>query len=311
MPLSLPNLDDLSWEDLLEEGRALIPAWAPEWTNHNPADPGITLMELFAYFSEKLMYRLNRISDENVREYLKLINGPDWDAQGALADKKRETLNSLRESRRAVAPEDFEKLAVSVPNVVRSKCIARRNLESIEPDAKTADAPGHVSVVVLPNKRLRPSRELLASVKQKLEPARMLTTRVHAVGPRYLSLRCRFTVVPQRGTHAEFLRKAAIKRLEGFFDPIEGGTDEKGWPFGGNIYLSELYRILSELPGIENVTPAKDSHGARLDELMVEPGDTARLRRNSRGEVEAVILQPDELVEAKVDSADITLPPHV
>jgi hypothetical protein len=166
-------------------------------------------------------------------------------------------------------------------------------------------------VVVLPGKRLHPSRELLAGVKQMLEPARMLTTRVHAVGPQYLSLRCRLTVVPQRGAHAESLRKAAIKRLGNFFDPLEGGADGKGWSFGGNIYVSELYRILSELPGIENVTPARDSQGALLDELIVEPGDSERIRRNSRGEIEAVILQPDELVEAKIDSADIVLPPHI
>jgi hypothetical protein len=55
LPLNLPNLDDLSWDDLMKEGRSLIPAWAPEWTNHNPSDPGITLVELFAYFSEKCL----------------------------------------------------------------------------------------------------------------------------------------------------------------------------------------------------------------------------------------------------------------
>jgi len=49
MPLTLPVLDDRSFDDLVAEARALIPALAPEWTNHNPSDPGITLIELFAW----------------------------------------------------------------------------------------------------------------------------------------------------------------------------------------------------------------------------------------------------------------------
>src|SRR5690349_4133941 len=52
MPLPLPNLDDRSYTDLVEEARRLIPTYAPEWTNHNPSDPGIMLIELFAYLTE-------------------------------------------------------------------------------------------------------------------------------------------------------------------------------------------------------------------------------------------------------------------
>ena len=66
MPLQLPNLDDRRYTDLVEEARGLIPTYAPEWTNHNPSDPGITLVELFAFLSEMLLYRLNRVTAANV-----------------------------------------------------------------------------------------------------------------------------------------------------------------------------------------------------------------------------------------------------
>ena len=56
MPIQLPNLDNRQFTDLMEEALALIPTYAPEWTNHNPADPGITLLELFAYLTEMLIY---------------------------------------------------------------------------------------------------------------------------------------------------------------------------------------------------------------------------------------------------------------
>ena len=309
--MNLPNLDDLRWQDLLEEGRSLIPACAPEWTNHNPSDPGITLVELFAYFSEKLMYQLNRISDKNVVEFLQLVNGPEWKPEKDLLKEKRATVRALREPKRAVTPADFELLTRSVATVARAKCVPRRNLEAEQSGTRTEEAPGHVSIVVIPEKGRHPGHELLTSIRQALEPARLLTTRIHVVGPRYLSLKCRLTIVPRRGTPAEALREAAIKRLKLFFDPREGWFDGKGWPFGGNVSVSDIYRVLGELPGIQSVMPARDSHGALLDELVVDPSASGRIKRNNRGEVEAVGLQADELVEAQIDRSNIAFPPHV
>ncbi len=74
MPLPLPNLDDRRWLDLVEQGRALIPLYAPAWTDHNASDPGITLMELLAWIAEGDIYRLNRVSARQKRRLLHLLN---------------------------------------------------------------------------------------------------------------------------------------------------------------------------------------------------------------------------------------------
>lgn len=66
MPIPLPNLDDRRWAELVEQGRALIPLYSPEWTDHNASDPGITLMELLAFIAEMDVYRLNRIDRKSV-----------------------------------------------------------------------------------------------------------------------------------------------------------------------------------------------------------------------------------------------------
>ena len=73
MPLVLPNLDDRRWADLVEEGRALIPVYGPEWTDHNVHDPGITLMELLAWIAEMDIYQLNQIPDRHRLKFLELI----------------------------------------------------------------------------------------------------------------------------------------------------------------------------------------------------------------------------------------------
>ena len=59
MPLQLPDLDDRRFNDLLVEALVRIPADSPEWTNLNPSDPGITLVELLAHLTDVLLYRLN------------------------------------------------------------------------------------------------------------------------------------------------------------------------------------------------------------------------------------------------------------
>ncbi|CAN7511384.1 putative baseplate assembly protein [Variovorax sp. LjRoot84] len=74
MSISLPNLDDRRWSDLVEQGRALIPLHAPEWTDHNASDPGITLMELFAWVTETDVFRLNRLTDRQKRRLLQLMD---------------------------------------------------------------------------------------------------------------------------------------------------------------------------------------------------------------------------------------------
>src|SRR5882757_9248132 len=72
MPLPLPNLDTRRWADLVDEARALIPRFAPEWTDHNVHDPGITLIELAAWLTEQLIYRVNRVPDRFRRKFLDL-----------------------------------------------------------------------------------------------------------------------------------------------------------------------------------------------------------------------------------------------
>lgn len=73
MSIALPNLDDRRWSDLVEQGRALVPLHAPEWTDHNASDPGITLMELFAWVAEMDIYRLNRLTDAQKLRLLALM----------------------------------------------------------------------------------------------------------------------------------------------------------------------------------------------------------------------------------------------
>ncbi|MDN3354886.1 hypothetical protein [Actinomadura sp. DC4] len=66
MPLPIRSLDDKSFDDLTAEGHAFIPRVFPAWTDHNESDPGVTLMELFAFLVESLVYQADRVTDRTL-----------------------------------------------------------------------------------------------------------------------------------------------------------------------------------------------------------------------------------------------------
>ena len=71
--LEPPNLDDRTWQDLVDQAKALVPQYAPQWTDLGPSDPGMTLIELFAWLVEGMIYRLNRVPDKNYVAFLNLL----------------------------------------------------------------------------------------------------------------------------------------------------------------------------------------------------------------------------------------------
>jgi len=76
MPIPIPALDDRRYEDLVAELVASIPAHTPEWTNPRPGDPGRTMIELFAWLGDALLYRANLIPERQRLAFLRLLGQP-------------------------------------------------------------------------------------------------------------------------------------------------------------------------------------------------------------------------------------------
>ena len=313
MTLTLPNLDDRTYADLVDEAIALIPNFAPQWTNHNPSDPGITLIELFAYLTELLLYRQNQVTDDSIRVFLKLLNGPDWTATRPLEEEIRRAVLQLRQRYRAVTAQDFEQLATNVADVGRARCFPRRNLEAPEA-TRQQDAPAHISVVIVPDQvardaasaTMQPSAELRQQVVDDLDSRRLITTQVHVVGPRYVAIGLRFKLTLLEDGLPTTVRTAASQALKAYFHPLTGGPDKKGWPFGRSVYVSEIYDLLDRLPGVDYVTAIEDQ-----EELTIVSAAGAntnnRLVRNADNKLVEIALQPDELVDIRINTSGLTL----
>ncbi|MGI5400294.1 baseplate J/gp47 family protein [Streptomyces sp. CA-135486] len=73
MPLFPPLIDTLRWADLVRAGRAQLPLVAPGWTDQNPSDPGIALLELLTWLVEADGYRAGAVTDRERHLLLALI----------------------------------------------------------------------------------------------------------------------------------------------------------------------------------------------------------------------------------------------
>ena len=73
MPLPTVTLDDRHFQDIVDQAKTLIPHYCPEWTDHNVSDPGVALIELFAWMTDLLLYRVNQTPDKMYVKFLELI----------------------------------------------------------------------------------------------------------------------------------------------------------------------------------------------------------------------------------------------
>jgi hypothetical protein len=287
MPLSIPNLDDIGFNELVADAKAMIPVYDPEWTNYNPSDPGITLVELLAWFSEMVLYRIDQVTEENHLRFLKLL-GVSLEKEETLASGIHRGVKQFSECYRAVTAADFELLAgqalLDFPEIMtkypdlafRSICMINTDMENGTGDAKTEF--GHVSVILVVNTRnqrelMRELPDMKLAVKAYLDARKLVTTRVHVLEPDYRDVQVEMTVSAKDKGIESTVREA----ITSFLDPVTGGGEGKGWPPGRRLYPSDLYHLVEAITGINHVTSiALDSPELlpyqlfRLKELKVE-----------------------------------------
>jgi hypothetical protein len=164
----------------------------------------------------------------------------------------REMLSRAAPSR-AVTLLDFERLALGVPG---TRVARVRAWAGIDPAYPCVQAPGTVTVVVmpeLPEHRPEPTKGLLRAVRCFLDRRRVLGTRLVVVGPRYLEVSVRARVRAQTSARPERVRAVVVKALDAFLDPLAGGPADRGWPFGRDVFRSEILAVIDGVAGVDHV----------------------------------------------------------
>jgi len=164
---------------------------------------------------------------------------------------------TLRHRNHAVASSDIEWLVRQGAGmaVARTKCLPNVNRD-------LRFEPGWVTVIVVPQGsrgKLLPSSELLSALESYIQSYAFLgltqqgDQRINLVGPGYIGISIKVELVPSDLSKAAAVKAEALAALTAFFHPLTGGANGTGWDFGRNVYASEVFKVMQDLPGIDHV----------------------------------------------------------
>lgn len=108
-----PPIDSRSYQQILNEALVRIPVHNPEWTNYNDSDPGVTILQLFAFMTESMLYRANLVPERNRLKFLRLLGvslRPASSAEGLVAFSNPKGPLQVQ-----LLPADVELLSGQVP----------------------------------------------------------------------------------------------------------------------------------------------------------------------------------------------------
>ncbi|MFF3375459.1 putative baseplate assembly protein [Streptomyces sp. NPDC002680] len=193
---------------------------------------------------------------------------------------------TLRAQERAVTLRDYEELARrAAPETARITCLEGEESEHGAYAVRVLVVP---QAVPDPGGRLRfeqlvPGDALLQRITRHLDERRLIGTRLAVGPPFYQGVTVVATVHAFRGVDTDRVRRQAHDALYRHLDPLTGGTDGKGWPFGRPVQSGEVFAVLQRVPGVELV-----------DEVQLHPADPLT---GKRGEAtNRIDLAPPSLV---------------
>jgi predicted phage baseplate assembly protein len=175
---------------------------------------------------------------------------------------------------RATTILDFERIARDVPGTRVQRARAWAEIDPAVPGAK---ASGTVTVVIvpeLPTGRPSPTAGLLRAVRAYLDRRRVLCTRLVLVGPQYVVVSVSAAVRATSGADTSRVASDVRAALDGFFDPLTGGPAGRGWPFGRDVFRSEVLALVDSVRGVDHVlelTLGADTGDPTCDNVCVAP----------------------------------------
>lgn len=178
-----------------------------------------------------------------------------------LDDAKLRAPHELKTRDRAVTADDFVFLTKQTPEVPVHKAfaLANRALDfSSNDNGDIVPASGAVTVVFLPmneeQETPQPSEAQIAAVCSHLDKKRLITTELYVKGPDYISIETlQLEVWVEQNADLQRVSDDINSTLLAYFHPLYGGDDGNGWPFGGSIYLGNIYERVLDVDGVTRV----------------------------------------------------------
>lgn len=279
MPLPQSELDTRRFDDLVAEMETLIPQLAPHWTNRNASDPGVMLIELLAWMTEASLYRLNQIPDQTYWNLLALLNGIDLNNEDDKAewakllklsweDAKARSIRWYNERYRAVTGEDFEELVLvhefpidqGLMKIARARAISHFKhaivtVIIVPEDPRFFDESIDAALQAQLQNSFEKTKQ---AVKVFLDERRLVGTRVRVRGPVFTEvlISIEFTLVADAVQFEvePLILESIREKINSYVDPLHGGPDGTGWPFGRPISVHDIKPIVESVDDVGRVT---------------------------------------------------------
>ncbi len=220
-----------------------------------------------------LAFRVSNIAGKNLKE---ATGGQDPETvEQTIARARRD----FKTPYRAITSHDYEQLAIATPGLRVDRAKA---LPDYHPQFPCIKIPGRVSVVVVPlSRKGRKAMPVagdgfLKTVENHLNRHRLVTTDIHVIGPVYVKVSVKCTVYVKKKSGPEKVEERLIRELNSFLDPLQGGPDKNGWPFGRPVFPSEIYQLIDKVEGVNYVIDVLLSSGGKL----LEKGKSIEISRN-------------------------------
>lgn len=251
--LELPKLDDKTYRQILDEAVSHIPVLTDLWTDHNPSDTGIMLLELLASMTEQQNFYLDQVGERFYERYLDLVT--DLRDGENVAQRCARFAQECAAIDVAVTTKDYEALLLFSPFGI-SRAVA-------------AFKGGKLLLTVYRPAGAFDSEELKA-LRDWLEDYRLLSTRLELRQVQCVPVKviCKAVYNPQ--IEREELFKQHLQTV------LERAVEEADFdePFNEGRVLSALYGIA----GLVRVEKLEVSSYSNLQDQVLQPkqmnGDT-------------------------------------
>jgi predicted phage baseplate assembly protein len=202
---------------------------------------------------DSLLLTILGVQSDGVTNPTEAVGGAD---EESLEEARARAPRLIKSRCRAVTAEDFELLAEQSGLARRAKA-----LPLYHPRFPGIEVPGVVSVIAVPpadelagpgRPPPVPSTGTLRALCEYLDAARLLTTELLVLPPTYRNVRIRAEVFAEETADLAAVEQAIAANLRRYLDPLAGGEDGRGWPFGGDLFFSRIY-LQAFVAGVQRV----------------------------------------------------------
>lgn len=232
---------------------------------------------------------INRILDPDLDSKLTVINNEPAEGGADVEPLESAILNArkdLQDVTRAVIASDFEHIALryNKNEIARVKALPRYH------PSGNYELPGVVTLVVLGEN----DKTDLAKIRRSMEPYRMLGTELFVRNHSFVKISLAVTLRRNMESSVDNVRDRVHNCLMTFFDPKKGGKDGLGWPFGGAVSLSQIYKMVSSVEGVNYVEKAELFKKGSGSECTVIEGNILKIPAHALIKVEEIKINITE-----------------